>query len=167
MSHDYLTDAHIASAQSLLELILPNSDELEEMLEQFDAQLEDASRDEKVLDVLSRAVGAKAFFQSDIQDNDRLIESLSSLASQWDAYIRFGSRDWEGEYTQLTETSALVEAAALELHEYGLQLWYWQADEEVIVGWIARESDDDLIEKLCQQCETIALRGEEISEAFI
>lgn len=150
----------IDAANVLIELILPDLDALDNAVALFEEQLEECE-DETVgiLTPIFVALGEEAFFVSPINENERLIESLTGLVEAWGAYVQFGSRDWEGAFTDCIDVPSLIRAAAIELESYGLLLFFWQLDEERIAGFLAREADMDLVEKAIEMMGQSVYRG--------
>lgn len=162
MEDDSFSEAHVNAGSNLIELITPDSEQLDAYKALYQEALYDAGRDNNVIEVVTKSLQDKAAFVITNHDNDELIEHIGQLALAWDVDVLFGSHDSEEEYTYYVDVPSLLNAAYTELQFAGLTLWSWQIDDEHIGGFIARASDEDLIEKIAQLCQIDLFRANEL-----
>lgn len=149
MTYNPYSTEHTDSALAFIELILPDIDSLEQAFLAFQDTLEDWDDEAAPITaaVLAALDGEGAFTAAN-DDPDAYITALDALAERWGAGLMYGSNDPDGEFTHNNTVPALLQAAAVELSDYGLTLWLYVPDNERTQGFIARADDDSLIQKL-------------------
>lgn len=162
MSFSPYKSTQIDAAECLLELFCPSEQSLDKILAAFADALEDIDDEEApIYLLLHQALGKNGSYFALQEDSAALIESLSQLGEQWGANLLFGARDWEGSYTEYSDSADLLAIAALELRAYELCLWQWEGGEDILSGFISRLEDADLVEKLVLKCEADCRQVEE------
>lgn len=152
MKYNPYSNEQLQAAQTLMELILPEVDALDEAMLAFEEAVDDwDDEDAPVLAVVLASVQGEASIEIGWDNNATLIVALDALAQRWGAGLMFGSHDPDGAFTHHHTVPALLKAAAVELKDYGLTLWLYFPDDERICAFIARSEDDDLLERLSAQ----------------
>lgn len=155
------------AAKSLLEIFLPEIDDLEEDIFAFEKAI-DANDDEEknILFSLYLAFGNRVGFYGEIDNLEVIAEQLDLLARNWGVVLNFGnhgSLDWQEMFALADEE--LLAAAAQELAAEDLTLWLCNDEtnqrDNTMYGFISRTCDDDLVEKLAEKsnADLVKLEG--------
>ena len=127
-------------------LLLVNPDDEDAALQQFAAfraALEDAGGNPDPALLLRDAIDWKAGFHVDEEDAAGLMEALDELASRWRQRIDWGIDD---DAQEAPDTSALLQAAFVQLRERHYSLWTVDTGEATLAGWITHERDDEAMQ---------------------
>ncbi len=147
-----MENGDFAAARAALELILPDTEQLENTLAAFDELLDES--DFSVREALFHCLPENARFAAPWDDNEALLNSLDQLADAWGEALMYGSHDPDGMFTACNTVELLVDAAAVECRAAGLTLWQWQDDdEEMVYGWFSRAGDVAHLQRLFARAE--------------
>ncbi len=127
-------------------LLLVNPGDEDAALQQFAAfrlALEDAGDDADPVPLLRDAIDWKAGFHVGEDDAQGLMEALDELSGRWRLRIDWGVDDDAGEPPG---TSALLQAASVQLRERHYSLWTAETGEATLAGWITHERDEEAMQ---------------------
>ncbi len=127
-------------------LLLVNPDDEDAALQQFAAfrlALDDAGDDADPVPLLRDAIDWKAGFHVGEEDAQGLMEALDELVGRWRLRIDWGVDDDAGEPP---DTSALLQAASIQLRERHYSLWTAETGEATLSGWITHERDEEAMQ---------------------
>ena len=77
------------------------------------------------------------------EDAAGLMEALDELASRWRQRIDWGIDD---DAQEAPDTSALLQAAFVQLREQHYSLWTMETGEATLAGWITHERDEEAMQ---------------------
>lgn len=127
-------------------LLLVNPDDEDAALQQFAAfraALEEAGEGADPALLLRDTIDWKAGFHVGEEDAAGLMEALDELASRWRQRIDWGIDD---DAQEAPDTSALLQAAFVQLREQHYSLWTVETGEATLAGWITHERDEEAMQ---------------------
>ena len=143
------SDAQIQAAKLLIELLLPTGKELNEVLRNFDLELE---KEKYELLPIYAAIQAsnedKIGFRA--KNAQELLEKVQNLAWAWGAFVHFEPHNWGDMYKEIEKTPLLLSNLAQELRTYGLNIWTWKSYDNLVSGFISRAADENMIKRLAE-----------------